>query len=104
MGVWAYGRMGVWAYGRMGVWAYGRIGVSAYGRIGVWAYRRAARAHRDRPPDLAPSSETPDVAPSFKTPEGYVGQAGRLRRAGCPRGCWMMWLRKRGQVLRVFVP
>jgi len=38
-----------------------------------------------RSPDFASSSETPDVAPSFETPEGYVGQAGRLRRAGCPR-------------------
>jgi hypothetical protein len=55
----------------------------------------------NRPPDFAPSSETPDVAPSSKLPtsphrlklreatsgkpESYVGQAGRLRRAGCPR-------------------
>jgi hypothetical protein len=47
---------------------------------------------RARAPDFAPSSETPDFALSSKLeeamsgePESYVGQAGRLRRAGCAR-------------------
>ena len=50
--------------------------------------RRPKEQRADRKPTglegsrFAPSPETPGFAPSSETPGSYVGQAGRLRRAG----------------------